>query len=221
MTIFAIGTPSVAEMCAAAAASPYVGPLPRLYMTSGVRDVPQPYHGTENATDWGDNADQVLGSPQLDQHAQWLATFYGPWSLELIHNNQGAGDAGIYWKNGVKVDPTFFGDATDQQHAGHVHWAITVEGLAAAAAWWRQIAALTGEQVQLPVVDPTKAINMAHPWVRRLQGLMQANGLMLLTANVDKPVLIQGIKRVQEINGWAMTGIADDHVWNWLLRPVP
>jgi hypothetical protein len=130
MTLFdRVGVDSTGAMETAMAACPFFGPLPLCYVTSSVRDIPNPYHGTYNAIDLGNNADQTLGSPQMDGVARWLAANYGPVSLELIHVYQDGTTE--EWKFGVKQPTGWYGWPTLLQHRGHVHWAATLDGVAA------------------------------------------------------------------------------------------
>lgn len=123
---------SVDGMAEAAARSGLVGELPLLFITSARRGG-GPWHSMGLATDWGNNSDQWLGSQQQRDLAVWLESYYGPYSLELIHTFPDG--TGIYWKNGYKVDGVgFYGLETVNAHRGHVHWAITRAGLEAADA---------------------------------------------------------------------------------------
>lgn len=67
-------------------------------------------------------------------------------------------------------------------------------------------------------VNANGPLNFMAPGVRMLQALLNVNGLLIAPNNVSHPVLIAAIKRVQEINGWPMTGVADERVWAWCLR---
>lgn len=76
-----------------------------------------------------------------------------------------------------------------------------------------------GDIVQYPGnVNANGPLNFSNRTVRSLQALLQANGLLISMNNVSHPVLNAAIKRVQEINGWPMNGIADERVWAWCLR---
>lgn len=67
-------------------------------------------------------------------------------------------------------------------------------------------------------VNANGALNFTDHAVLTLQALLYANGLLISPRNVSHPVLIAAIKRVQEINGWPMNGVADERVWQWCLR---
>lgn len=54
--------------------------------------------------------------------------------------------------------------------------------------------------------------------VRVLQGLLQANGMLITQANANHLVLAEAINRVHQLNGTPETGIADEQVFAWLLR---
>jgi hypothetical protein len=217
---------TVDDMLAAAAACPAVGPLPKLFCTSSFREPYNKWHGWRMATDWGNNSDQHFGSQEQDDMARWLATFFGPWSLEIIHVYSGylppEQATTEEWKNGVKQDKGWYGWETLEQHRGHVHWAITKEGLAAANAWWKTIARVTRKDDELifpGVIDTSKELGMKSRGVMTLQGLLVANGNKLIRIdNTDKTVLRAAIMRAQEINGFPMTGVADEQLWRWLLR---
>jgi hypothetical protein len=217
---------TVDDMKAAAAGCPAVGSLPKLFCTSDFRDHPAQWHGWHMATDWGNNSDQWFGSKEQDDLAHWLATFFGPWSIEIIHVYSGGLPADQAtteeWKNGVKHEKGWYGWDTLDGHRGHVHWAISKEGLAAAAAWWRTIARVTRkvDDVIFPgVIDTNKELGMESRGVKTLQGLLAANGNELIGVdNTNKTVLRAAIMRAQEINGFPMTGIADEQLWRWLLR---
>jgi hypothetical protein len=80
----------------------------------------------------------------------------------------------------------------------------------------------SGDTVLYPGnVNAHGPLNFAHPTVVRLQALLYANGLLIAPRNVLHSVLIAAINRVQEINGWPMTGVADERVWAWCLRREP
>lgn len=123
---------SIEAMKAASAKSGLVGIRPLLFDTSDFRPGDGPWHGWQMASDWGNDADQWQGSKQMDEHAIWLESNYGPHSLEIIHCFSGGGSYldGIYWKNGQKVTGDYFSEAECNRHRGHNHWAITNTALA-------------------------------------------------------------------------------------------
>lgn len=76
-----------------------------------------------------------------------------------------------------------------------------------------------GEIVQYPGnVNSHGPLDFASHGVLTLQALLYANGLLIAPRNVNHAVLTAAINRVQEINRWPMTGVADERVWAWLLR---
>ena len=56
--------------------------------------------------------------------AKWLYDHYSGYLLELIHTTPFNTDNGFYVKNGGKVQPGFYGAATEQAHVDHVHVAM-------------------------------------------------------------------------------------------------
>lgn len=123
-----VGISSVANIEAAAKGSGlYPSPL---QMTNGYDPPPAGggYHLTGNACDFSNGGDS--GTPEMDQFASWVASNYGPNSLEIIHVNQDGST--VEWKMGKQMPTGWYGAATLAMHKNHVHWAITNPGLSAA-----------------------------------------------------------------------------------------
>jgi hypothetical protein len=93
--------------------------FPDSILTSGYRPGSDDWHGKGDAIDvsFAGNAQS-----RLMPLAAWIAQNY-PGSTELIHNP----NASI--KNGRPVSPSFWGAATWDAHANHVHWAETPAAL--------------------------------------------------------------------------------------------
>lgn len=152
-------TDSVDELIAFVARSGLLGELPLCFVTSTRREVPQPNHGTYQAADFGNNADQALGSKELDRLGDWLDEF-GQFFMEIIHTRMDGST--VEWKNGVKHQRGWYDGRSDswgptlRAHVGHVHAAATVEGIAAANAYLDQkIAAyLQAVATHIPKADP-------------------------------------------------------------------
>ncbi len=138
-----VGTDSVDPLIALCEMSGLLGRLPLLFITSSRRDEPVPFHGKHNAIDLGNNADQERGSPEMDKFARWAEENLGPYCLELIHVYQDGSTA--EWKYGVKQPRGWYDGlagwphesqlgGTLLQHRGHVHLAMTLEGIRQARA---------------------------------------------------------------------------------------
>lgn len=196
----------------AAMTSGLVGPLPLLFDTSDLRDVPQPFHGTGNAVDWGN--DSPNGSPQQDAFAQWVAQKYGPYSLEIIHTYPNG--EGIYWKYGQIVNGEgFYGDATVQAHRNHVHWAITNEGLAAVP-----IPKPEEGLGEMRTIDLNGPLNMQDPIVRTAQGLLEARGGMIKPANTSHDVFRTVTAWFHQQTGLPDQGIFGPLTWQRVVLPL-
>ncbi len=95
---------SVGE-CSAPGAPPGWGPV-------------TPVHATNSLHYQGRAFDAAGGDAAMRDYAAWLADNYTGSIAELIHNP----NASV--KDGRRVDPGFWGDATWGAHANHVHLAI-------------------------------------------------------------------------------------------------
>lgn len=76
---------------------------------------------------WGNAVDASSSAGNMASLAKWIYENYWASTLELIHS----GGGGFFVHNGVKVAGSYYGATLVSQHYNHVHWAITMSGLAA------------------------------------------------------------------------------------------
>lgn len=79
---------------------------------------------------WGNAVDASSSAGNMIKLAQWIYQNFWASTLELIHS----GGGGFFVHNGVKVSGSYYGATLVSQHYNHVHWAITMSGLAAGPA---------------------------------------------------------------------------------------
>lgn len=91
---------------------------------------------------WGNAVDSSSSAGNMAALAKWIYDRYWAQTLELIHS----GGGGFFVHNGVKVAGSYYGATLVSQHYNHVHWAITMSGLAAGGAGTSSSGTITQDQ---------------------------------------------------------------------------
>ena len=97
--------------------------------------------GNKSLHAYGNAADLVSSAGSMQTLAGWIER-YAAYTLELIHS----GGKGYFVKNGKIVSAGYYGAAVVSQHYNHVHWGITLSGLAAAGGAGAGSAVLTANE---------------------------------------------------------------------------
>lgn len=132
---------------------------------------------------WGNAVDASSSPGNMQKLAAWIYQNFWASTLELIHS----GGPGYFVHNGVKVPGSYYGATLISQHYNHVHWAITMSGLAAGpgATSGTVSAAQSAQAGQV-----TTVANTASSTVKAGCGPAVASGIVLV---LSSPFIVDGL----------------------------